>query len=168
MSRSEGLQGDETIEVFTDGSCHPGSGEGAWAAIVLEAGKKVFLSGKDSGTTHQRMELTAAVEAVKYIQRLTIGYLKIFLYTDSQYLAGLVRRKNNLLLAGLKTKKKEPLPNADLVVQIFQFLETCSNLRIVKIPSHQKQNGKLDYNREVDKYSRKIVRESVSILNAKV
>ena len=166
MRNGEALPGDKTIQVFTDGSCHPASGEGGWAAIILEEGEKIFLSGKASGATHQRMELTAAIEAMTYIQRSGITDQEIFLYTDSQYLADLSRRKINLLLTGLKTKKKVTLPNADLVVQIFQFLENFS-LRLIKVPSHQKDNGRADYNREADKCARKIVRESVRNLNPK-
>jgi ribonuclease HI len=166
MRNVERLPGSKTINVFTDGSCHPASGEGAWAAIILEEGQKTFLSGKASGTTHQRMELTAAAEAVSYIQRSGSSDQEIFLYTDSQYLADLSRRKLNLMLTGLKTKRKVALPNADLIVQIFQFLENIS-LHLIKVPSHQKADGRADYNREVDKCARKIVRESVRNLNSK-
>lgn len=148
------------ISVFTDGSCDQPAGIGGWAAIVLTDGGKVLLSGRAYETTHQRMELTAAVEAIRYVTGLEYDKRRIFLYTDSQYLADLPRRKNRLLAAGLKTRKNRPIANADLLVQLFQFMDSHL-LEFVKVQSHQKKNGQTNYNREVDKCSRKVVRDTV-------
>ena len=106
------------------------------------------------------MELTAALEAIRYLSGLESASRRIFLYTDSQYLANLPRRKNRLLGAGLITRKERPIANADLLIQLFQFLDSHL-LQFVKVLSHQKENGLLNYNREVDKHSRKIVRDAV-------
>jgi len=148
------------ISVFTDGSCDQPAGIGGWAAIVLADGGKVLLSGRAYETTHQRMELTAAVEAIRYIKGLEYDGRRIFLYTDSQYLADLPRRKNRLLGDGLKTRRNRPIANADLLLQLFQFLDSHL-LELIKVQSHQKKNGLVNYNREVDKCSRKVVRDTV-------
>ena len=52
------------IEVFTDGACRGNPGPGGWAAVVREAGDERELSGFDAQTTNNRMELTAAIEAL--------------------------------------------------------------------------------------------------------
>ncbi len=133
---------------------------GGWAAILFVGEKKILLYGSQGETTHQRMELTAAVKSIEHLQTLELTDPIISIYTDSQYLADLPRRKNKLLLAGLTTKKKLPLPNADLIHQILGYLDTLS-LKFIKVKSHEKYTGYENYNREVDKLSRKIVRDSV-------
>ena len=106
------------------------------------------------------MELTAAVEALRHIESLGLTDRKILVYTDSQYLADLPRRKSKLLKTGLISSNKIPLANADLILQLLRYLGHLS-LSLVKVPSHEKENGVHNYNREVDKASRKIVRESI-------
>lgn len=133
---------------------------GGWAAILFVGEKKILLSGSQGETTHQRMELTAAVKAIEHLQTLELADPPISIYTDSQYLADLQRRKNKLLLAGLTTKKKLLLPNADLIHQLIGYLDTLS-LKFIKVKSHEKYSSYENYNREVDKLSRKIVRDSV-------
>ena len=148
------------ISIFTDGSCNPVCKIGGWAAILFIGGEKILLFGSQVETTHQRMELTAAVEAISHLQTLACADQEICIYTDSQYLAGLPQRKSKLLLAGLTTKKNLLLPNADLIHQLLGYLDNLS-LTFIKVKSHEKFSGHENYNREVDKLSRKIVRDSV-------
>jgi ribonuclease HI len=151
----------EMIHIYTDGSCDPLSGIGGWAAIVLARGQEMILSGHAFGTNHQRMELTAAIEALLYLQNLRATD-EIVVHTDSQYLAGLPARRNALIAAELMTKKRRVARNSDLLLEIFGLLNHF-RLSFLKIQSHQKsdQTAGLNYNREVDKLSRKIVRDFV-------
>jgi len=71
----------KNIIIYTDGGCDPNPGPGAWAALLLEDGKKTEISGSDPDTTNNRMELIAAIEALKRI----CDPSDITLYTDSQY-----------------------------------------------------------------------------------
>jgi len=148
------------LSVYTDGSCDPVSGIGGWAAIILEDGGNVLLSGKETDTNHHRMEITAALCALRHIQSTASGNRPIVLFTDSQYLANLPQRKDKLLAAGMRTRKGDILRNRDLLVQLFALLDTLM-IAIVKVPSHEKAGNLWNYNREVDKLSRKIVREAV-------
>ncbi len=148
------------ISIFTDGSCNPVGRIGGWAALLFIDGEKILLSGSQLETTHQRMELTAALKAIGHLQTLESADQEICIYTDSQYLAGLPHRRSKLLLAGLTTKKNLILPNADLIHQLLGYLDTLS-LTFIKVRSHEKFSGQENYNREVDKLSRKIVRDSV-------
>lgn len=68
--------------IYTDGGCDPNPGPGGWAAIILDGQTKKEISGADPKTTNNRMELTAAIEALKAIPEPA----KVTLFTDSQYL----------------------------------------------------------------------------------
>jgi ribonuclease HI len=70
------------ITIYTDGGAHPNPGPGGWAAILLHPRKTRKLSGSDLDTTNNRMELTAAIEALKVLKVPCV----IEFYTDSEYL----------------------------------------------------------------------------------
>lgn len=70
------------VEIFTDGSCEPNPGPGGWAAIIVENGERTDITGYSQNSTNNRMELTAAIEALKKIERNR----PVKIYTDSQYL----------------------------------------------------------------------------------
>jgi ribonuclease HI len=151
---------NNSIAVFTDGSCNPVFGTGGWAAILFVDGKKIVLSGSQSETTHQCMELTAAIKAIEHVETLSPVDPVISIYTDSQYLVNLPERKEKLLASGLATKKNLPVRNADLIHQLLGYLDTLP-VRLIKVKAHEKSSGIRNCNREVDKLSRKIVRDSV-------
>ena len=69
------------IEIYTDGSCLTNPGNGGWAAIINEDGKIKKISGSEKNTTNNRMELLAALNALKEMN----ASLEINIYTDSQY-----------------------------------------------------------------------------------
>lgn len=68
--------------IYTDGGCDPNPGPGGWAALIIEGETHRELSGAEAHSTNNRMELTAAIEALRAIR----GSAAITLYTDSQYL----------------------------------------------------------------------------------
>jgi ribonuclease HI len=70
------------VTIYTDGACDPNPGPGGWAALLISAGKESVLSGSDSETTNNRMELTAAIQALNSLTRKSL----IEFYTDSEYL----------------------------------------------------------------------------------
>jgi len=72
----------DSVEIFTDGSCDPNPGPGGWAAIIIDGDKKTEICGSESHSTNNRMELTAALEALRKVD--ASKSLRIF--TDSQYL----------------------------------------------------------------------------------
>lgn len=148
------------ISVFTDGSCHVEKRVGGWAAIIFRAGEKTVLSGHVFDTTHQRMELTAALSALQHLETIS-AHDEIVVYTDSQYLADLHRRKKRLLASAFTTRKKLTMPNADLLAEFFRF-DDKFKLECVKVPSHAKGSSQANHNREVDMMSRSIVRKLVT------
>lgn len=150
----------KSISVFTDGSCNPVAGIGGWAAIIFVDGEKNILSGNERGSTHQRMELVAAIKAIEYLETLGLADPAISIFTDSQYLVDLQRRKNKMIASSLTTKQNVPVRNADLIKQLLPYLDHLS-LKFIKVKSHEKSTGEENYNREADKLSRKIVRNFV-------
>lgn len=72
------------IEIYADGAYNPLSGQGGWAAVVVENGERRVFSGIAKRTTNNRMEISAAMEG---ILRTPQG-AEVVVYTDSQYLFG--------------------------------------------------------------------------------
>ena len=71
------------VTIYTDGGCRPNPGPGGWGVVVLRQGSEpVELSGAEAEATNNRMELRAAIEALKSLQ----GSHAVELVTDSQYL----------------------------------------------------------------------------------
>lgn len=70
------------VEIFTDGACDPNPGPGGWAAILRFGKHEQVLTGGEEQSTNNRMELTAAVEALRALKRTC----RVNLFTDSQYL----------------------------------------------------------------------------------
>ena len=99
------------VEIFTDGSAD-NKGRGGWAALLRYDGHERLISGAEANTTNNRMELTAAVMALRALKRPC----EVHLYTDSQYLkkaftdGWLEKWQQN----GWKTAAKKPVKNKDL------------------------------------------------------
>lgn len=70
------------VTIYTDGACDPNPGPGGWAALLIAKGKERMISGSESETTNNRMELTAAIQALNTLQDRS----RIEFYTDSEYL----------------------------------------------------------------------------------
>jgi ribonuclease HI len=77
MSSTTGI-----VEIYTDGGCDPNPGVGGWGAVLLYQGRRKELSGGEDFSTNNRMELTAAIEALEHLTRPC----RVVLYTDSEYL----------------------------------------------------------------------------------
>ncbi|HBR06338.1 MAG TPA: ribonuclease HI [Desulfovibrio sp.] len=110
------------VQVFTDGSCLGNPGPGGWAAILRYNGTEKELSGGFSGTTNNRMELRAVINALAALTR-TCG---VDLYTDSTYIKDAVVKdwlgawqKN-----GWKTAAKKPVKNQDLWRELLPLLKS--------------------------------------------
>lgn len=68
--------------VYTDGGCDPNPGPGGWGALILHGKTRRELSGAEEHSTNNRMELTAAIQALNAIEEPAV----VTIYTDSQYL----------------------------------------------------------------------------------
>ena len=101
----------KTVTIHTDGGCDGNPGPGGWAAVLEHAGRRRELSGGDPATTNNRMELTAAIEALAALREPCA----VTLWTDSQYLReGVTRWLSQWKRRGWRTAAKQPVKNADL------------------------------------------------------
>ena len=101
------------ITIYTDGACSGNPGIGGWGIVILELKKEpIFLNGGNDNTTNNQMELTAAIQALKYFEDRE----KITLFTDSQYVKnGIESWINNWKKNGWKTTSKKPVKNKNLL-----------------------------------------------------
>ena len=99
------------IKIYTDGSCLGNPGNGGWAAIIIENGKRIQIKGSKKDTTNNRMELLAPIEALKNIPKGT----KVQIFTDSKYVkSGITEWIHNWKKNDWKTTNKQPVKNKDL------------------------------------------------------
>jgi ribonuclease HI len=75
------MTSEPVIEIFTDGGCSPNPGAGSWAALLRFQGVEKEISGFVPDTTNNRMELTAAIEALRALKKPSV----VKLLTDSRY-----------------------------------------------------------------------------------
>ena len=101
----------KVVVIYTDGGCEPNPGVGGWAAILLFGKKRRELSGGEQDTTNNRMELTAAIEALDALKRPC----EVTLYTDSQYVKnGITQWIENWKRKGWKGSRNAEVKNSDL------------------------------------------------------
>ncbi|HUC16241.1 MAG TPA: ribonuclease HI [Acetobacteraceae bacterium] len=99
------------VEIWTDGGCRPNPGPGGWAAILRFRGAERTLSGAEPATTNNRMELTAAADALAALKQPC----RVILHTDSQYLQqGITRWVANWVKRNWRTADGKPVLNQDL------------------------------------------------------
>ncbi|MEM8871206.1 MAG: ribonuclease HI, partial [Pseudomonadota bacterium] len=110
------------IIAHTDGACSGNPGPGGWGVVIqAREGTRIVkereLNGGAAETTNNRMELTAAIEALRALERTTA----LTIVTDSTYVRdGITKWIHGWKRNGWKTSAKKPVKNADL----WQDLET--------------------------------------------
>lgn len=109
----------DTVDVYTDGGCYGNPGPGGWATIIYDNFRPIEISGHETDTTNQRMELKAAIEALKHLEHPR----RVRLFSDSAYLINgmnqqwFIKWKQN----GWKNSKKKPVENPDLWKELVEL-----------------------------------------------
>lgn len=99
------------VEIATDGACKGNPGPGGWGAVLRFGKVERDMSGGEAETTNNRMELTAAIEALRALKRPC----RVKLSTDSRYVMdGLTKWIHGWRRNGWKTADRKPVKNADL------------------------------------------------------
>jgi len=105
----------DIVEIYTDGACRGNPGPGGWAALLSCKGRTRELSGAESDTTNNRMELLAVINALRALTRRT----RVRLYTDSQYVRlGITQWLKGWKAGGWRTAARKPVKNQDLWEQL--------------------------------------------------
>ncbi len=99
------------VEIATDGACKGNPGPGGWGALLRSGDHEKELAGGEALTTNNRMELTAAIEALNALKQPS----RVTLSTDSRYVMdGLTKWISGWQRNGWKTAARQPVKNADL------------------------------------------------------
>ncbi len=110
----------KTVHIWTDGACSGNPGPGGWGVLMRYGETEKELFGGEAETTNNRMELTAAIEALNALKEPC----KVELTTDSQYVkGGITGWITNWKKNGWKTANKKPVKNEDLWQELDQAVE---------------------------------------------
>lgn len=102
---------ENTVVIYTDGACSGNPGPGGWGALLQYKGQVKELCGGELETTNNRMEMTAAIEAIRALKRRSV----VELHTDSNYLKdGITKWLDGWKRNGWKTAARQPVKNQDL------------------------------------------------------
>jgi len=112
----------DTVTIYTDGSCHGNPGPGGYAAVALDGGGRVEISGGYRRTTNNRMEIMGALAALESLK----GARRVLVNSDSAYLVNAMNgrwpqawRKN-----GWRRRGNQPALNPDLWKRMLALCET--------------------------------------------
>lgn len=99
------------VVIYTDGACKGNPGPGGWGAMLTSGGTVKELFGGEMGTTNNRMEMTAVIEALAALKRPC----RVTLYLDSEYVRkGITEWISGWKARGWRTAAKQPVKNIDL------------------------------------------------------
>ena len=125
------------VEIYTDGACRGNPGPGGWGVLLQAGGREKTLYGGEAETTNNRMELTAAIEALRALKRPS----EVVLHTDSRYVMdGITSWLENWKRRGWTTAAKKPVKNRDLWQALDEATEKHS-IRWVWVKGHDGNPG---------------------------
>ena len=108
------------VEIYTDGACRGNPGPGGWAALLRMGDKERELSGGETPTTNNRMELMAAIKGLEALKRPC----RVQLFTDSNYVRdGITKWIHGWRRNGWKTADKKPVKNMELWQELLDAAE---------------------------------------------
>lgn len=143
----------DVLSIYTDGACFPNPGVGGWAWIALPSKgvlrKEETGSGQVPNTTSQRMELVAAIEALRFAQGRPTT-----IFSDSRYLVSCFTEKwyVHWLSHDWRTKARKPVANRDLWEELILF----ENVKYQWVKGHSGN----EWNEKADKLAGKAARSS--------
>ncbi|MBC7961884.1 MAG: ribonuclease HI [Steroidobacteraceae bacterium] len=113
----------QTVEIFCDGACSGNPGPGGYGAILRYGKHEKEIRGGAKETTNNRMEMSAAIEALRLLTRPC----QVTITTDSQYLVkGMTEWIAGWQRRGWRNSKKEPVLNRDLWEQLLALSQPHS------------------------------------------
>jgi len=132
------------VKIYTDGACSGNPGDGGWAAILLYNGHEKEIAGYEKDATNNRMELKAAIEALKCLKEPCEAEL----YSDSSYIVDAFNSNwlENWKSNGWINSSKDEVKNIDLWKEL-EKLCSIHKVRWVKVKGHSGN----EYNNRCDK-----------------
>ena len=112
------------ITIYTDGASRGNPGPGGWGAIVIRDNEVVELGDGETHTTNNKMELTAAIKAFEFVEKLEprSHKLEAVVHTDSEYvMKGMTEWIERWQRKGWKTANKKPVLNQNLWQELLEL-----------------------------------------------
>ena len=143
------------VTIYTDGACSGNPGPGGWGCVLMYRQHRRESSGGAQNTTNNRMEITAALEALKLLKEPC----QVDLYTDSAYLCNALEKNwlDNWSRNGWKTASKGSVENQDLWKELILLLDK-HDVKFHKVKGHADN----EFNNRCDKLAREAVQRIVS------
>ena len=131
------------VTIYTDGACSGNPGRGGWGCVLIYGENRREMNGFDPDTTNNRMELTAAIEALGALTEPC----EVELYTDSAYLCNAFSQRwiVNWQKNGWVTSTKKPVENKELWLRLLALTKT-HKVSFLKVKGHasNKDNNRCD------------------------
>ena len=136
------------VIIYTDGACSYNPGPGGWGAILMYKSFKKEISGGETETTNNRMELTAIIKALEALTEPC----EVEVYSDSAYVV------NNItegyltfwIMNAWRTSDKKPVKNQDLWQRLCDLMHV-HDVKFIKVKGHADN----EYNNRCDALARK-------------
>jgi len=141
------------VIIYTDGACSGNPGDGGWGAVLRFGGNEKDISGFEENTTNNRMELTAAIEALNALKEPC----EVELYSDSAYLINGFREKwvENWKFNGWINSKKDEVKNIELW-KLLDELNSKHQISWMKVKGHSDN----EFNNRCDKLATDEIRNN--------
>jgi len=138
--------------IYTDGACSGNPGPGGWGALLMYGSVTRELSGYSPATTNNRMELTAAIEALEALREPC----KVDLFSDSSYLVNAINEGwlKRWVVNNWKTAAKKNVENPDLWLKILKLIK-LHNVTFHKVKGHSDN----PYNNRCDVLAREAIKK---------
>lgn len=142
----------EEVTIYTDGACSGNPGPGGWGAMLMYKDVVKEISGGNSETTNNIMELTAVIEGLKMLK----FPCKVKLYSDSAYVVNAFEQKwiYGWMKNGWKTSGKSPVKNKELWQELYTLTKT-HDVAFIKVKGHSDN----EFNNRCDELARSEIKK---------
>jgi ribonuclease HI len=121
MSRRQGMDRKNKVEIYSDGACSGNPGPGGWGSVLLYNGHRRELSGGEAQTTNNRMELMAVIQALETLKRPC----EVIVHTDSTYvMKGMTEWLAQWKKRDWRTADRKPVKNVELWQRLEQAIHS--------------------------------------------
>lgn len=144
----------KNIIVYTDGACSGNPGPGGWGAVLMYGGHQKEISGYQAETTNNRMELTAAIEALNSLKEPCT----VTLHSDSAYLINAFKQNwlGKWQQNGWRNSQKQPVENQNLWQELLRLADK-HQITWVKVKGHADN----EYNNRCDELARAEITKNI-------
>ncbi len=145
------LSMEKKVIIYTDGACSGNPGPGGWGALLMYGSSNREISGYSPATTNNRMELSAAIEALEALKERC----KVDLYSDSSYLVNAINKGwlKRWTTNNWQTAAKKSVENIDLWQKILKLVK-LHDVKFHKVKGHSDN----PYNNRCDTLAREAIK----------